>query len=57
MSHLGYFNDTISIAGINVPLYLATLILLKLFHYTPSRRLGGEDIQLLSILDLGTRWG
>jgi hypothetical protein len=29
---------------------------LKLSHYTPRRRLGGEDIQLLLILDLGSRW-
>jgi hypothetical protein len=30
---------------------------LKLSHYTPRRRLGGEGVQLLLILDLGTRWG
>jgi hypothetical protein len=28
----------------------------KLSRYTPWWRLGGEDIQLLIILDLGTRW-
>jgi hypothetical protein len=30
---------------------------LKLSHYTPRRRLGGEEVYLLLILDLGTRWG
>jgi hypothetical protein len=30
---------------------------LKLPHFTPHRRFGGEDIYLLFILDLGTRWG
>jgi hypothetical protein len=30
---------------------------LKLFHYTPLRRLGGEEVQLLLILDLSNRWG
>jgi hypothetical protein len=30
---------------------------LKLSHYMPWRHLGGEDVQLLLILDLGTRWG
>jgi hypothetical protein len=30
---------------------------LKLSRYTPWRRLGEEEIQLLLILDLGTRWG
>jgi hypothetical protein len=29
----------------------------KQSRYTPWRRLGGEEIQLLLILDLGTRWG
>jgi hypothetical protein len=29
---------------------------LTLFHYTPPRRFGGEDVQLLLILDLGTTW-
>jgi hypothetical protein len=33
------------------------LLKLKLSHYTPRRRLGGEEVQLLLILDLGTRWG
>jgi hypothetical protein len=28
-----------------------------LSHYTPWRRLGGEEVQLLLILDLGTRCG
>jgi hypothetical protein len=41
--------------------YLKSLISfhkkLKLFHYTPQRRFGGEEVQLLLILDLGTRWG
>jgi hypothetical protein len=26
-------------------------------RYTPWWRLGGEEVQLLLILDLGTRWG
>jgi hypothetical protein len=30
---------------------------LKLSHYMPRRRLEGEEIELLLILDLGTRWG
>jgi hypothetical protein len=30
---------------------------LKLSHYTPRRRLCGEEVQLLLILNLGTRWG
>jgi hypothetical protein len=29
----------------------------KLSHYTSRRRLGGEDVERLLILDLGTRWG
>jgi hypothetical protein len=29
---------------------------LKLSHYTTRRRLGGEEVQLLFTLDLGTRW-
>jgi hypothetical protein len=32
------------------------LIKLKLFHYTPQRRFGGEEVKLLLIIDLGTRW-
>jgi hypothetical protein len=30
---------------------------IKLFYYTPQRRLGGEEVKLLLILDFGTRWG
>jgi hypothetical protein len=30
---------------------------LKLSHYTPWRRLVGEEVQLLLILDFGIRWG
>jgi hypothetical protein len=30
---------------------------LKLSQYTLPRRLGGEEVQLLLILDLGPRWG
>jgi hypothetical protein len=30
---------------------------LKLSHYTPLRRLGGEEVYLLLIHDLGTSWG
>jgi hypothetical protein len=33
-----------------------SLIKLKLSHYTPQRRFGGEEAKLLLILDLGTRW-
>jgi hypothetical protein len=29
---------------------------LKLFHYTPRRRLSGKKVQLLLILDLDTTW-
>jgi hypothetical protein len=29
----------------------------KQSRYTPWRRLGGEEIQLLLIHDLGTKWG
>jgi hypothetical protein len=29
----------------------------KLSRYTPWRRLGAEEVQLLLILNLGTRWG
>jgi hypothetical protein len=29
----------------------------KLSCYMPWRHLGGEEVQLLLILDLGTRWG
>jgi hypothetical protein len=38
---------------------LKNLLLLKEKQslYTPWWRLGGEEIQLLLILDLGTRWG
>jgi hypothetical protein len=28
---------------------------IKMFHYTPRRRLSGEEVQLLLILDVGTR--
>jgi hypothetical protein len=28
-----------------------------LSHYTPWRRLGGEEVYLLLFLDFGTRWG
>jgi hypothetical protein len=34
-----------------------TVHIAKLFHYTPWRRFGGEEIYHLLILDLGTRWG
>jgi hypothetical protein len=33
------------------------ILKLKLSNYTPRRRLGREEVQLLLILDLGTRWG
>jgi hypothetical protein len=35
----------------------STRLKLKLSHCTPWRRLGGEEVQLLLILDLGIRWG
>jgi hypothetical protein len=31
--------------------------MIKLFRYTPWRRMGGEEVQLLLILNLGIRWG
>jgi hypothetical protein len=30
---------------------------LKLSHYTPRRHLGGKEVYLVHILDLGTKWG
>jgi hypothetical protein len=36
---------------------IITLVKKKLFYYTPQRRLGGEEVWLLLIFDLGTRWG
>jgi hypothetical protein len=36
--------------------HIITLKKLKLSHYTPRKRLGGEDVKLLLIFDLGTRW-
>jgi hypothetical protein len=36
---------------------LSVLKKLKLSHYTPRRRLGGEEAQLPLILELGSRWG
>jgi hypothetical protein len=33
------------------------MLKLELSHYTPRRRLGREDVKLLLILDLCTRWG
>jgi hypothetical protein len=29
----------------------------KLSRYTPWRHIGGDEVQLLLILNLGTRWG
>jgi hypothetical protein len=29
----------------------------KRSHYTPWRRLGGKEVQLLFILELGSKWG
>jgi hypothetical protein len=34
-----------------------TRLKLKVFHYTPRRRLGEEEVYLLLILDNGTAWG
>jgi hypothetical protein len=30
---------------------------IKLSRYTPWRHMGGEEVSLLLILNLGTRWG
>jgi hypothetical protein len=38
-------------------LFMTDVIKLKLSHYTRRRRLGGEEVYLILILDLGTRWG
>jgi hypothetical protein len=35
---------------------VATVQFRKLFHYTPRRLRGGEEVELLLILDFGTRW-
>jgi hypothetical protein len=37
--------------------YTHKTVKVKQSRYTPWRRLGGEKVQLLLILDLGTRWG
>jgi hypothetical protein len=37
--------------------FIAVILKLNLPHYTPWRRLGGQEVQLLLILDLGTGWG
>jgi hypothetical protein len=34
-----------------------TKVKVKLSRYTPWRHMGGEEVQLLLILNLGTRWG
>jgi hypothetical protein len=47
---VGCFRDRLSFV-------INKLIKLKLSHYTPGRRLGGEEVKLLLIPDLGTRWG
>jgi hypothetical protein len=41
----------------NIILVLKLKKRVKQSHYTPWRRLGGEDVYLLLIHDLGTRWG
>jgi hypothetical protein len=43
----------------NLPTCVSGVYKLKLkqSHYTPWRRLWGEEVQLIFILDLGTRWG
>jgi hypothetical protein len=43
--------------SLSAPLAYQDKLKLKLSHYTPWRRLGGEEVKLLPILDLGTRWG
>jgi hypothetical protein len=37
--------------------YIDTEVKVEQSRYTPWRRLGGEELQLLLILDLGNRWG
>jgi hypothetical protein len=45
------------ISFINTVQTAKTVITTKQSRYTPWWRLGGEEIHLLLILDLGTRWG
>jgi hypothetical protein len=40
--------------GISLPFFTLKK---KLSHYMPRWHLGGEEVQLLLILDLSTRWG
>jgi hypothetical protein len=37
-------------------IYGRIIIKKKLSQYTPCRHIGGEEVQLLLILNLGTRW-
>jgi hypothetical protein len=41
----------------DIPVYVTYNHKKKQFLYTPWWRLGGEEVKLLLILDLGTRWG
>jgi hypothetical protein len=40
-----------------VAIIITTKVKKKLSRYTPWRHMGGEEVQLLLILNLGTRWG
>jgi hypothetical protein len=48
---------SISVSATTEELTLYKKAKVKQFRYTPWRRLGGEEVLLLLILDLGTRWG
>jgi hypothetical protein len=37
--------------------FSSAAVKVKLFRYMPWRHVGGEDIQLLLMPNLGTRWG
>jgi hypothetical protein len=54
-----HVTDLVGINGITRVLLVYTWsnVKVKQSRYTPWRRLGGEEIQLLLIHDLGTRWG
>jgi hypothetical protein len=39
------------------PIRQSRITVIKLSRYTPWRHMGGEEVQLLLILKLGTRWG
>jgi hypothetical protein len=47
--------STLSVLS-TIPNNVVCVSKVKQYHYTPWRRLGGEELYLLLILDLGTRW-